>query len=226
MKVFAIGMFQNKTLIGDLIQDWSPVSRWKQKPFREFCMLAFRETLPSKDRHVTMVEVAVAGQKFLFAMCHNPHSDQSPASKGNEIDKIQNLNDKIEKLKTPPFRLSVLVSEDYPRSALTMLLLSGYMKLRQCDATSKTAHSRNYELKKLWLDLCSPHTRAPEALTIDRVKSNLEDTKTIMFEVIDKVLERGTKVEHLVERSDDLSKMSKLFYRRTRKMNSKCCLIQ
>ena len=38
------------------------------------------------------------------------------------------------------------------------------------------------------------------------------------------VLERGEKLDNLVERSDELSKQSKLFYKQARKTNS-CCVV-
>ena len=59
---------------------------------------------------------------------------------------------------------------------------------------------------------------------IYKINKDLDYTKIIMHQNIDKVLERGEKIEDLVERSKDLSKSSKKFYKTTRKMNS-CCLI-
>jgi synaptobrevin homolog YKT6 len=46
----------------------------------------------------------------------------------------------------------------------------------------------------------------------------------VQHKTIDAVLERGVKLDDLVERSDDLSKQSKLFYKQARKTNS-CCVI-
>lgn len=41
---------------------------------------------------------------------------------------------------------------------------------------------------------------------------------------IDSVLERGVKLDNLVERSNDLSAQSKMFYKQAKKTNS-CCVI-
>ena len=46
----------------------------------------------------------------------------------------------------------------------------------------------------------------------------------ILHKTIDSVLERGTKLDSLVERSDDLSRQSKMFYKQAKKTNS-CCVI-
>lgn len=46
----------------------------------------------------------------------------------------------------------------------------------------------------------------------------------LQHQTIDAVLERGVKLDDLVERSDDLSKASKMFYKQAKKTNS-CCLI-
>jgi synaptobrevin homolog YKT6 len=60
--------------------------------------------------------------------------------------------------------------------------------------------------------------------TLYKINADLQATKTIMHENINKILERGEKIDELVEKSRDLSKSSKKFYKTTRKMNS-CCNI-
>lgn len=59
---------------------------------------------------------------------------------------------------------------------------------------------------------------------IMRITSDLEETKEVLHQTIDAVLERGTKLEELVEKSDDLSAQSKMFYKQAKKTN-KCCVI-
>ena len=46
----------------------------------------------------------------------------------------------------------------------------------------------------------------------------------MLHKTIDNLLERGEKLDSLVERSDDLSKQSKMFYKQARKTNS-CCVV-
>ncbi|GMI61342.1 hypothetical protein ScalyP_jg6184 [Parmales sp. scaly parma] len=59
---------------------------------------------------------------------------------------------------------------------------------------------------------------------ITKIQKDLDDTTEILHKTIDSVLERGVKLDQLVERSDDLSKQSKMFYKQAKKTNS-CCII-
>mmetsp|Transcript_7545 Transcript_7545/g.26929 ORF Transcript_7545/g.26929 Transcript_7545/m.26929 type:complete len:198 (-) Transcript_7545:261-854(-) len=59
---------------------------------------------------------------------------------------------------------------------------------------------------------------------IMRIQADLEETKEVLHQTIDAVLERGTKLEELVDKSDDLSAQSKMFYKQAKKTN-KCCTI-
>ena len=63
-----------------------------------------------------------------------------------------------------------------------------------------------------------------EADKIMKVQQSIDSTKLIMLDAIDKVLERGEKLDFLISRSKDLSDSSKVFYQDTKKMNS-CCVI-
>ena len=51
-----------------------------------------------------------------------------------------------------------------------------------------------------------------------------DETTDVLHKTIDNLLERGEKLDSLVERSDDLSKQSKMFYKQARKTNS-CCVV-
>jgi synaptobrevin family protein YKT6 len=59
---------------------------------------------------------------------------------------------------------------------------------------------------------------------VTKIQKDLDETTEILHKTIDSVLERGVKLDNLVERSDDLSKQSKMFYKQAKKTNS-CCVI-
>ncbi|XGW18030.1 hypothetical protein V3C99_002548 [Haemonchus contortus] len=61
-----------------------------------------------------------------------------------------------------------------------------------------------------------------EADPMTRVQEEVEETKIVMHNTIQSVLERGEKLDDLVKKSENLSDQSKLFYTQARKMN-KCC---
>eukprot|EP00617_Octactis_speculum_P018812 CAMPEP_0185757102 /NCGR_PEP_ID=MMETSP1174-20130828/15540_1 /TAXON_ID=35687 /ORGANISM="Dictyocha speculum, Strain CCMP1381" /LENGTH=205 /DNA_ID=CAMNT_0028436373 /DNA_START=33 /DNA_END=650 /DNA_ORIENTATION=- len=57
-----------------------------------------------------------------------------------------------------------------------------------------------------------------------RIQNDLQSTQKVLHSTIDNLLERGEKLDDLVQRSDELSATSKQFYRQARKSNS-CCVI-
>lgn len=59
---------------------------------------------------------------------------------------------------------------------------------------------------------------------IMRIQKNMEATKDILIDTIDKTLQRGEKLDDLIDRSETLSQTSKDFYKYSKKMNS-CCTI-
>jgi synaptobrevin homolog YKT6 len=64
-----------------------------------------------------------------------------------------------------------------------------------------------------------------EADKVTKIQKDLDETTQILHKTIDSVLERGVKLDNLVDKSNDLSAQSKLFYKQAKKTNS-CCVIQ
>ncbi|KIY70305.1 snare protein YKT6 [Cylindrobasidium torrendii FP15055 ss-10] len=63
-----------------------------------------------------------------------------------------------------------------------------------------------------------------QADTIMRVQQELDETKIVLHKTIESVLERGEKLDNLVDRSNALSAQSKMFYKTAKKQNS-CCVV-
>eukprot|EP01062_Namystynia_karyoxenos_P080708 TRINITY_DN8728_c0_g1_i1.p2 TRINITY_DN8728_c0_g1~~TRINITY_DN8728_c0_g1_i1.p2 ORF type:complete len:245 (+),score=121.71 TRINITY_DN8728_c0_g1_i1:101-736(+) len=63
-----------------------------------------------------------------------------------------------------------------------------------------------------------------EADKILKIQRDLEEVKTVMMQNIDKVCERGTKLDELVAQSEDLSGASKSFYKTAKRQNA-CCVL-
>lgn len=59
---------------------------------------------------------------------------------------------------------------------------------------------------------------------IMKIQKNLDETRDVLHQTIDSVLQRGEKLEDLVERSGELSAQSKLFYKQAKRANS-CCVV-
>ena len=57
-----------------------------------------------------------------------------------------------------------------------------------------------------------------------KMKDELDKTRDVLNTTIEKVLERGTNIEELVKKTDDLTINSQIFFKRAKQMNS-CCII-
>ncbi|KAL8243682.1 hypothetical protein R6Q59_009940 [Mikania micrantha] len=60
--------------------------------------------------------------------------------------------------------------------------------------------------------------------SIAKVQRELDETKIVLHKTIESVLERGEKIDSLVQKSDGLSAQSKMFYQQAKKQNS-CCVV-
>lgn len=60
---------------------------------------------------------------------------------------------------------------------------------------------------------------------IVRIQKNLDETREVLHNTIESVLQRGEKLEDLVEKSGELSATSKLFYKQAKKANSCCAVV-
>jgi len=73
------------------------------------------------------------------------------------------------------------------------------------------------------LDACLAKYQNPrEADALTKVQAELDETRIILHNTIEAVLERGEKLDDLVAKSEGLSDASKMFYTTARKTNS-CC---
>ncbi|KAF9034697.1 snare protein YKT6 [Hymenopellis radicata] len=80
-------------------------------------------------------------------------------------------------------------------------------------------------LTKLLDDFTAKKYQDPrQADTIMRVQEELDETKIVLHKTIESVLQRGEKLDNLVDQSSALSAQSKMFYKTTKKKNS-CCVV-
>lgn len=118
-----------------------------------------------------------------------------------------------------------LCDKEYPmRVAMTMLrdVLTSFKTEHPGDWRAVAAdHSVRFpQLEAVLRDFQDP-TKVDKIAKLDR---SLGETKEVLRQTIEKVLERGEKLDELVEKSETLSASSKMFYRQAKKTNS-CCVI-
>ena len=73
-------------------------------------------------------------------------------------------------------------------------------------------------------DYVQKYQNPAEADKVTKIQNDLDETTQILHKTIDSVLERGVKLDNLVDKSNDLSAQSKMFYKQAKKTNS-CCVV-
>lgn len=74
-------------------------------------------------------------------------------------------------------------------------------------------------------DFLQKYQNPKEADAMSKIQCDLDETKIILHNTIEAVLQRGEKLDDLVEKSEGLSTQSKAFYKTARKTNSCCVLL-
>lgn len=115
--------------------------------------------------------------------------------------------------------------EEYPaRVAFTLLMkiLDEFCGKHPESEWRAAAQELSYpELDGIVEKYQDPH----EADAIMKIQKDLDETKIILHKTIDSVLERGVKLDNLVEKSTDLSAQSKMFYKTAKKQNGCCSMM-
>ncbi|OJJ54613.1 hypothetical protein ASPSYDRAFT_93529 [Aspergillus sydowii CBS 593.65] len=73
-------------------------------------------------------------------------------------------------------------------------------------------------------DYIAQYQEPSNADSITQINEQLAETKVVLHKTIESVLERGEKLDDLVQKSEGLSSQSKMFYTSAKKQNS-CCII-
>ena len=114
-------------------------------------------------------------------------------------------------------------SEYPPRVAFSLLMKI----LEEFDAGVPTWKTETRNEAIVWPPLEAAVAKYQDPVNADqimKIQKNLDETRDVLHKTIDSVLERGEKLEDLVERSGELSAQSKLFYKQAKRANS-CCVV-
>ncbi|KAI8055708.1 Longin-like domain-containing protein [Syncephalis plumigaleata] len=116
----------------------------------------------------------------------------------------------------------MIVDREYPPRVAYSLLN------KMLDEFAQQVPQSNRQPGLVWPSLKNYLTRYQDprqADTIIKVQQELDDTKIVLHKTIESVLQRGEKLDSLVEKSDMLSSQSKVFYKSAKKQNSCCSLM-
>ena len=120
---------------------------------------------------------------------------------------------------------TVTTDEEYPaRVAFSMLgqLLEDFVG-QHGDAWKNVEQPESVVFDKA-TEYLTQYQDPTKADKVTKIQKDLDETTQILHQTIDSVLERGVKLDSLVDKSNDLSAQSKLFYKQAKKTNS-CCVV-
>lgn len=121
----------------------------------------------------------------------------------------------------------VITDKEYPvRPAYTLInkILDEYLSAhppKQWEHATETTAALAYPQLD---DYIKKYQDPTQADSIMRVQQELDDTKIVLHKTIESVLQRGEKLDTLVDKSEALSLSSRMFYKQAKKTNS-CCVI-
>lgn len=116
------------------------------------------------------------------------------------------------------------VDADYPARAgfcVVSKVLEDFQAQRGDSWRGATADTPDQALQLLQ-DALQKYQNPEAADKLAKIQRDLDETKIILHKTIESVLDRGEKLDQLVDKSADLSMASQLFYKQARKANS-CC---
>nr|CCA14277.1 synaptobrevinlike protein putative [Albugo laibachii Nc14] len=118
----------------------------------------------------------------------------------------------------------VFTNPEYPKRVVFALL----NKLTESyHAETNGAWVKHKDDPKPWpplIQAVADYQDPTEADKICAIQRDLDETTAILSKTIDNVLERGEKLDDLVNKSQDLSNQSKVFYKQAKKTNA-CCVV-
>lgn len=121
----------------------------------------------------------------------------------------------------------LITDKEYPvRPAYTLLnkILDEYM-IAHPVSDWKNVSETNASLHMKELEMYIRKYQDPsQADAIMKVQQELDETKIVLHKTIENVLQRGEKLDNLVDKSESLTASSKMFYKQAKKTNS-CCII-
>lgn len=121
----------------------------------------------------------------------------------------------------------IISDKEYPvRPAYTLInkMLEEYLSLHpksEWANVTETTSALNFDSLSVYLNKYQDPSQAD---SIMKVQQELDETKIVLHKTIENVLQRGEKLDSLVDKSEALSSSSRMFYKQAKKTNS-CCII-
>ena len=117
-----------------------------------------------------------------------------------------------------------IASSDYPNRACFSFLRTSHQLFVEIYPEWENIHDETNLNCPSLVALVDKYQQHEKPNTINNIQNDLDETKDIMIKNIDSLLNRGEKLEDLLDKAENLSKGSKEFLSKTKKLN-RCCII-
>ncbi|KAF2866014.1 Longin-like domain-containing protein [Massariosphaeria phaeospora] len=124
----------------------------------------------------------------------------------------------------------IITDAEYPATVAHGLLskvldefVTKYPRSAYANATKDSVKDKPFPFPELKTYI-TKYQDPQQADSIMKIQKELDETKIVLHKTIESVLERGEKIDNLVQKSDGLSAQSKMFYTQAKKQNS-CCVV-
>eukprot|EP01087_Luapelamoeba_hula_P015568 TRINITY_DN4668_c0_g1_i1.p1 TRINITY_DN4668_c0_g1~~TRINITY_DN4668_c0_g1_i1.p1 ORF type:complete len:208 (-),score=38.64 TRINITY_DN4668_c0_g1_i1:157-780(-) len=126
--------------------------------------------------------------------------------------------------KGPSLACAVVTDKDYPtRVALSLCGLAIQEFRAAHDGNVWASQTANTQLDTPAIPALLAKYQDPDSAdSMSRIQKDLEDVREILHQSMDDLLSRGEKLDNIIEKSDDLSDISKQFLWQAQKQNE-CC---
>mmetsp|Transcript_36434 Transcript_36434/g.58420 ORF Transcript_36434/g.58420 Transcript_36434/m.58420 type:complete len:205 (-) Transcript_36434:223-837(-) len=118
----------------------------------------------------------------------------------------------------------VLTDDQYPPRAAHGLIRNISKDFESCFKPQEWQNASDLQIKWPKLAQLLLTYQDPPKDKIEEIQSEIEKSKQVVIQSIDKVMANMEKLDDLVEKSNDLSNSSRMFYKKSKKMN-RCCTI-
>lgn len=121
----------------------------------------------------------------------------------------------------------IFADEEYPpRVAFTLLskMLDEFRELFPSGSWRQATQDGGCPFPKLD-EYVEKYQDPHNADTLMKIMKDLDETKIILHKTIDSAIDRGQKLDELIDKSNDLSTMSKSFYKDTKDLNKCSCVL-
>jgi len=122
------------------------------------------------------------------------------------------------------FSYVAITDNDYPAMAAHGILRNISKQFHSSNEEKSLEAATDDSIKFPYLAQCLQTYKEPPEDKIQQIEKEIDKSKQIIQQSIEKVIANMEKLDDLVAKSNDLSEGSRLFYKNTKKLN-RCCVL-